>query len=242
MVAHKPLPKRKVAIFDIDGTIFRSSLLIELVKALLRSGVFRPGIADIYTPAYRRWLDRTGPYDEYIGAVVKAFELNLKGVEERRLMAVAEEVISVHQERVYRYTRQLTQDLKSKGYFLLAISNSPKNILDPFCERWGFDKVYGRIYETDGRGVYTGGTAHLELISDKAKVLERAVEREALTLTGSVGVGDTEADIPFLELVQRPVCFNPNQKLHAVAKRRDWKVVVERKDMTYCVWPPGCRA
>jgi len=33
-----PIKKRKVAIFDIDGTIFRSSLLVELLEALIAEG------------------------------------------------------------------------------------------------------------------------------------------------------------------------------------------------------------
>lgn len=33
--------KRKVAVFDIDGTIFRSSLLIELVEVMVQHGLFQ---------------------------------------------------------------------------------------------------------------------------------------------------------------------------------------------------------
>jgi len=36
-----------------------------------------------------------------------------------------------------------------------------------------------------------------------AKVLLRAVEKEGLTLAGSVGVGDTESDIAFLKMVAK---------------------------------------
>jgi phosphoserine phosphatase len=36
-----------------------------------------------------------------------------------------------------------------------------------------------------------------------------------------------------LDLVERSICFNPNQKLYDHAKRRGWEVVVERKDVTY---------
>ena len=52
-------------------------------------------------------------------------------------------------------------------------------------------------------------------------------------MQGSIGVGDTESDIPFLEMVAKPVCFNPNQKLYRYAKRMGWKTVVERKDVIY---------
>jgi phosphoserine phosphatase len=48
-------------------------------------------------------------------------------------------------------------------------------------------------------------------------------------------VGDTEGDIPLLESVSRPICFNPNQNLYSYAKRMNWEVVVERKDVIYTI-------
>jgi phosphoserine phosphatase len=75
------------------------------------------------------------------------------------------------------------------------------------------------------------------VISNKAKVLERVIAKQGLTLVGSVGVGDREADVGFLEMVKTPICFNPNAALLRVAKRRGWKVVVERKDVAYEIRP-----
>ncbi len=224
---------KKVAIFDIDGTIFRSSLLIELMEAMIREGVMPEKTREVYALARAKWLNREGSYEEYIGAVVKAFESRMKGIPEKTFLNVSRRVVAVFGKRVYRYTRDLVRTLHREKYFVLAVSNSPKVILDPFCKKWGFDKVYGRIYESDARGRLTGGTAHLDLISDKAKILMRAVEREGLTLKDSIGVGDSEADIPFLKLVDHPICFNPNKKLQLVAKKKKWKVVVERKDVVY---------
>ena len=57
--------------------------------------------------------------------------------------------------------------------------------------------------------------------------------KENLTLENSYGVGDTDGDYSFLELVENPICFNPNEKLLRHAKRNKWRVVVERKDVIY---------
>ncbi len=224
---------KKVAIFDIDGTIFRSSLLIELMEAFVREGVLPATTRNVYAKARAKWLDREGSYEDYIGGVVRAFETRIKGVPEKTFLRVAHRVVAASGKRVYRYTRDLVRELHRKGYFVLAVSNSPKIILDPFCKRWGFDKVYGRVYETDARGRLTGKTAYLDLISDKAKILKRAVAHNNLTLTDAIGVGDSEGDIPFLKIVAHPICFNPNRKLFTAAKRHGWKVVVERKDVIY---------
>lgn len=224
---------RKVAIFDIDGTIFRSSLLIEITEELVARDVFKPDVKKIYKGAYKRWAERKGSYEDYIHGVIKAFEANIKGVPYVELYDIAEYVVSYHKNRVYRYTRDLVQDLKKKEYFMLAISNSPRPTVEHFCKQLGFDKIYGRVYEAGVDGKMTGETLHLDLISDKAKILKRAVRKNDLTLRGSIGVGDTESDIRFLERVENPICFNPNLQLYKRAKRSGWKVVVERKNMIY---------
>ncbi len=196
--------KRKVAVFDIDGTLFRSSLLIELVEMLIAEKIFSASTRRIYASAYRKWLDRKGDYEKYILAVIRAFEKNLKGVRERELVRVAKRVVAFHENRVYRYTRDLIKDLRKKGYYVLAITHSPKYVAGDFGKRVGFHKVYGRLLELDKSGRFTGRTVHEDLIWDKAKILRRAVEKENLTLRGSVGVGDTESDVSFLGLVETP--------------------------------------
>ncbi|MEI7777142.1 MAG: HAD-IB family phosphatase [bacterium] len=224
---------KKVAIFDIDGTIFRSSLLIEIVSEFIKEGIFSDSVKDIYADAYDAWLNRKDSYEKYIMAVVSAFEQNIRGISHKDFVRISKKIISSQQNHVYRYTRDLIKELKKKNYYILAISYSPKEILDEFCKGLGFSKVYGRMYETDKKGKFTGGTLYFDLISDKAKILRRAVEKENLTLVGSIGVGDSESDIAFLKLVERPICFNPNNKLYKYAKSHQWEMVVERKDVIY---------
>lgn len=225
--------KRRVAIFDVDGTIFRSSLLIEVVNRLIEKDVFPASARRVYGHEEERWLNREGDYEEYINAVVKAFVRHLKGVHYSALADAAEEVVEEQWKRVYRYTRDLIKDLKKRGYFLLAVSHSPKTVLDKFCPRLGFNKTYGVIYEIGPQDCFTGNITEEHLILNKAAIVRRAAEKENLTLAHSIGVGDTETDIPFLEMVARPICFNPNAKLFRYAKRMKWNVVVERKDVIY---------
>lgn len=231
--AHHKQAQYKVAIFDIDGTIFRSSLLIELTEKLIIAGIFPAKVRKIYINAYKNWRDRNDSYEKYIGAVIRAFEQNIRGKSHKEVSRIAKGVIENQQKRTYRYTRDLVRDLKRKKYYLLAISNSPREIVEPFCKRLGFDKIYGRVYEVGKNGKFTGKVLYVDLISDKAKILRRAVAKENLTLNNSVGIGDTESDIPFLKIVETPICFNPNRKLYNYAQRKGWKTVVERKDVIY---------
>ncbi|NBV76822.1 hypothetical protein EBR66_01520 [bacterium] len=225
--------KKKVAVFDVDGTIFRSSLFVELTERLIDKGVFPQYARGVYERAHKRWIEREGDYEAYIGGVVEAFRTHIQGVYYGIFADTAKEVVNAHWKRTYRFTRDLIQDLKMKDYFLLAVSHSPKTILDQFCPRLGFDKVYGVMYELGAQDRFTGEIMDEHLIFNKASIVKRALEKENLTLTRSIGVGDTEGDISFLELMAKPICFNPNQKLYRYARRMDWNVVVERKDVIY---------
>jgi HAD superfamily hydrolase (TIGR01490 family) len=223
----------KVAVFDVDGTIFRSSLLIQVVDQLIRDGVFPEDSQRVYAREFEHWENREGSYQDYIDAVVRAFRQNLRGVHYGELADAAEKVVASQWKRTYRYTRELLHELKDKGYFLLAVSHSPKTVLDKFCPRLGFDKSYGIVYELGPTDKFTGAVVDEHLIYNKANILKRAMEKENLKLAYSIGVGDTETDIPILEMVAKPICFNPNQNLYKHAKRAGWQIVVERKDMIY---------
>src|SRR3989344_493526 len=225
--------QKKVAIFDVDGTIFSSSLLIELVNVLVDRKVFPEDAHLQYEKEYLAWLDRRGSYGDYILAVVDVFIKYIKGVKEEDLASAAKLVTTQQGKRTYRYTRGLISKLKEEGYYLLAISHSPKLVLEEFTKTHGFDKAYGLIYEIDKERKFTGRILDEELIFNKAKVLARALEKEGLTLDGSVGVGDTESDITFLSVVEKPICFNPNSALYEHGKKQGWKIVLERKDVIY---------
>ncbi len=222
-----------VAVFDIDGTIFRSSLLIELVEALVEKEIFPIEALQAYTHVKEEWLNRNGEYEAYIKKVVEVFRKYVKGQPYGEVADVAGEIIELKKNRVYRYTRDLVKELKGKGCYLLGISHSPKFIVDGLGYEMGFDKTYGTFYETGASSRFTGEVEDEHLIMNKSAILKRAIEKEHLSLTGSYGVGDTESDISMLDLVETAIAFNPNRELYRHAKKKGWKVIVERKDVIY---------
>jgi HAD superfamily hydrolase (TIGR01490 family) len=227
------MQSRPIAVFDIDGTLFRSSLFHELVERLVDRGLLPKEAREAYQDAQTNWLNRQGTYEEYTRRMVEAFRAHLKGVPFEEVSYIAGEIVDEKKHRLYRYTRDLVHDLKAKGYFLLAISWSPRFIVEAFGHELGFDKVYGFFYEIGPSGNFTGEVEDFDLITNKAAVLERAAKKAGLSLDGSIVVGDTESDIPMLELAEIPIAFNPNHALYDHAQKRGWRTVVERKDVIY---------
>jgi HAD superfamily hydrolase (TIGR01490 family) len=226
--------QQKVAFFDIDGTLFRSSLLIELVDTLILGGFFPSEAKEEYSERYDAWRNREGSYEDYIEAVINTYRTHIKGVFYGDLADLGRQVVAVKRRQVYRYTRDLIKKLKQEGYYLVAISQSPKTVLDDFCTQYGFDKVYGRVYELGPQDRFTGVMIDEHLIKNKASIVKRVFDNNPqLTKEGSIAVGDTEGDIPLLSSVENPICFNPNHSLYQQAKRMKWEIVVERKDVIY---------
>ena len=107
----------KIAFFDIDGTLFRSSLLIALVEQLIKDEIFTPEIKDSYYQSYVAWQNREGSYEDYISDVISAFRQSIKGVHYGAFADVGKRVVSVEKKRVYKYTRDFIHQLKSKNYY-----------------------------------------------------------------------------------------------------------------------------
>ena len=211
---------QKVAFFDVDGTVFRSSLLIELVNSLILEGVFPKEAEEDFIDARERWHNREGEYKAYIDAVVTTFEKYIKGVHYGELADIGRQVVVRKRHQVYRYTRDLITNLKADNYYLVAISHSPKTVVDNFCLQYGFDKIYGRLYEIGPQDRFTGVTTNEHLISNKANIAKRVFEHNPnLTPKESLAVGDTDNDISLLETVDFPICFNPNEVLYNYALR-----------------------
>lgn len=224
--------EKKVGIFDIDGTIFRSSLLVELINTLVRRGIFPLKAKKEMEDEYLAWMNRQGTYENYIRKVNEVHRKYLDGCKKSAVDKVIGEVIKWQRDRVYVFTRDLIQALKP-DFYLLAISGSPQDIVKKFADNIGFNRAYGRIYEVRNNQTYTGRILNEDFISNKKEVVDAFLRETGFSLKGSIGVGDTQSDVSFLQMVDWPIAFNPNRELAKIAKKKKWQIVVERKDVIY---------
>jgi len=225
--------KKKLAIFDIDGTIFRSSLIIEFVKGLIEYGVFPARAENEIKKEFDAWLKRKGPYDNYVGKVVDVYDKYIPGVSKKRADIVVRSMLKKEREKVYRFTRDLVEDLRARGFYLVTISGSPVYAVTKFAEFMGFHVALGKVQEIKN-GKFT---KNILMLTHKKKdgLLFRFLNEHHIVpdWKGSVAVGDSEGDIEMLELVGHPIAFNPSSGLARHAKKRGWRIVVERKDVIY---------
>jgi len=224
---------QKFAVFDIDGTLIRWQLYHALTEELARQGYVDKAEFQKVRAARMDWKKRSGTdsYVEYEKLMVDIFESALKLISPAVLVGACHNVMEEYQDQVYTYTRDLICELKTKKYLIFAISSSQIEIVKMMAEYYGFDDFGGTVYKTSDNH-YTGEKEALRYQS-KADFLDDLVKKHGAVWQNSIGVGDSESDIAMLSKVEKAIAFNPTRKLFDEAKRKNWKVVVERKNMVY---------
>jgi len=228
---------RPFAVFDIDGTIIRWQLYHALADDLAKAGHLDPKEFDKVRIARMAWKKRLREtsFNDYETTLVQLIDRAITNIRAEDLQAACRRVLLEYKDQVYIYTRDLIQDLKVKNYLLFAISASQAEIVELLASYYGFDDYGGSLYEVKN-GYFTGRKD--VLMSDRKPVyIKELVAKHGADWAGSVGVGDSESDIPMLSIIEQPIAFNPTRNLYEYAVKHAWPVVVERKNMIYKLEP-----
>ncbi len=225
--------KNKIAILDIDGTIFRKNLHFELINELTWMKVFPREARSELSTIYTSWLEHEGTYEDYRKALVKLYSEHIRGCSEKDVLKASKLLVPFHAKRTYIFAERLIKKLRAENYHMLVISGSPVEVVEEYNRQYlRFDGAFGSVYAVDENGLYTG-EASFEPSRNKGSLVEQYLYEHKLSLADSYGIGDTESDGSFLRMVEHPIAFNPNQNLKAVALELGWKIVVEKKDVVY---------
>jgi HAD superfamily hydrolase (TIGR01490 family) len=223
---------RPFAVFDIDGTLIRWQLYHAIADALAKRGYANAESYQAVRDARMLWKRRetAESFKTYERHLVGFYNQLLENLSVAHFTEAADAVFDEYKDQVYVYTRDLIANLKAGGYVLLALSGSQLEIVERVANYYGFDDYIGTTYERSGK--YFTGTAIAHL-GKKELVLDQLVKRHKLSQKASIGVGDSQGDIGMLEYIEQPIAFNPERKLFEQARKKGWKIVVERKNMVY---------
>ena len=206
--------KNIAAFFDIDGTIFRNSLMIEHFKKLNKYEVIDPSIW--YTrvkKVYEEWEKRFGDFELYLETLAQVYIEELKGVNKTYIEFIASQVINLIGDMVYKYSRDQIEWHKSQGHKVFFISGSPDFLVAKMAEKYGITEYKGTIYKVDEENKFTGEIVRMWDSESKQRVLNELIAKYNVDLENSYAYGDTTGDISMLRMVGNPIAINPNKPL-----------------------------
>lgn len=223
---------RKFAAFDIDGTLFRSGLYREVFYELYKMGVLPNDLTEQTTEKHREWRNRIhgNAFEEFEKIMTNGMDSYLPKLRISDYDDAVKRVLDKKAENIYIYTHKLLKKLQSEGYFTIAISGSQEELVEPFASQNGFDAWVGQKWERGGE-YFTGNVVKTH--TGKDKIIQALVDKFDLTYEGSYGVGDSNGDSGMLSVVEYPIAFNPTKELLDKALDNGWKIVVERKNISY---------
>jgi phosphoserine phosphatase len=227
--------KKQYAVFDIDGVVTRTSLLLLTVRELIARGKLDVGPGREIELMLHDFSQRVSgqDYGDYMSKVVdRLFASMPNGLRVDEYDEVIDAVVKSALQNTYVYTRELIATLKRNNFFLIAISGAELRPVSTLSRALGFDAWVGEAtFQTDDKGKLNGQV--LTLKQTKAQILQTIIQKFGLETKGSTAVGDTTGDIDVLAMVESPIVFNPNQDLFKTARDKGWMIIIERKDMVY---------
>lgn len=227
------------AFFDIDGTLYRDSLMIEHFKKLLKYEVLDPVLWYGHVEkTYKKWQKRRGNYEDYMEELADIYVNAIKNLNKDETAFITKQVIDLKGDAVYQFTRERIKYHHKMGHHVFFISGSPDYLVEAMAEKYQATECRGTTYLVDQQGNFTGKVIRMWDAQSKAEAIAEFTSKYNLSLKDSYAYGDTNGDYSMLTSVGHGYAINPTKELLNRLKSVDTvKIIVERKDVIYNLNP-----
>lgn len=229
---------RIAAFFDIDGTLYRDSLMVEHFKKLIKYDIIDQKAWFVHArDTFMNWDKRQGNYDDYLLDVCDLYVKSLTGLNKTCIDFTSDQVIRLKSDRVYKYTRSRIKWHLDNGHIVIFISGSPSFLVERMAKKYNATDFAGSeyVFEND---TFNGKVIPMWDSVSKNSAINGFVDKYDIDLSKSYAYGDTNGDINMLRRVGNPIAINPTKELitHIGTDpliSKTTKIIVERKDIVY---------
>jgi HAD superfamily hydrolase (TIGR01490 family) len=234
--------KKIAAFFDIDGTLYRDSLMVEHFKKLIKYDIIdQKNWYSNVRDTFMDWDKRQGNYDDYLDEVSSLYVHSIKGLDRTCIDFTSDQVIRLKADRVYKYTRHRIKWHIEQGHIVIFISGSPDFLVSKMASKYNVTDYCGSMYKFQD-DIFTGDVMPMWDSSSKNKAIDAFTKKYDIDLTNSYAYGDTNGDINMLRKVGNPIAINPTKELlKSILSDKNIcskvQIMVERKDIVYSLRP-----
>jgi alcohol-forming fatty acyl-CoA reductase len=210
------------AIFDVDGTIVGSNVVS--YYAWLKMRELPPVVRPLWVAAFLPKIPYYWALDKVSRAHFnRAFYKNYAGWKPIRAKHLGQESFpGFTLSRIYPDALACLRKHKQMGHRVVLLSGALDFLLDPLKDL-ADDVLCASLQEENGS--YTGELSGAPVAGEaRARMLASYARRRGVDLRRSYAYADSISDLPMLEAVGNPVAVNPDRRLAAAAKSREWKI------------------
>jgi HAD superfamily phosphoserine phosphatase-like hydrolase len=216
-------PKKRLAVFDFDGTLSKGYSAIEFMNYLVgkksypqKNHAEQMDLMDQHRQgklSYADWCLKWG----------ETWAAGLKGQNFNDISEHAQTFFQGFKKNIYPESYGIVRLLKDDDYHVACLSLGAIEIIALAAENLGMDEAYGTATSVDD-GIYTGKIlTNLHSPGGKEAMMKKLLAD--YLPDRSIGMGDSDSDIEFMGLARIPVAANPSEKLRQYAKRKNWTVL-----------------
>jgi len=208
--------EKKLACYDIDGTLSKGMLDIPLVISEYQRGLVDTLTCARLTGLMLEYKIGKIDYETASDRLLRIHASGLIGQSENEVTNHAERFIQKNNKKLFREFGKIAIELLKDSHNQIIVTAAPRYIAEAVKNHFGIDDIISTQYEVQN-GIYTGEiTTSLSDRDSKLKSLEsRGI---------NMAFGDSESDIEMLRGAEHPFCISPNKGLTKVAKEEGWYI------------------
>ena len=213
--------KSYFAFFDLDRTLISKTSGTVLVREAFRKDLL--SLRDISKALMLSFEYKTGLYEPL--NIINRMTAWVKGLPEKVMAELASEVCErVLLPSVFKSGKDEIRYHQKRNAGTVILSSSLTSVCLSVRDYLGIDDVICSDLEVSD-GVYTGrSNGPLCFGAEKANQLRIFCEMNDCAPEKSWYYGDSESDIPVMEVVGHPNCINPDRRLRKMAAKKGWNV------------------
>jgi len=212
------MKKNKLALFDLDDTLFDGDTEAEWVKYMDRIGLIKDldfySKMDIFEKNYREGRLDVDEYSEFL----------LSPIIGKSLKELEDHIEDFTSDIVTRFSDELSQELldKHQNDIKVLTSGSLSFLVHKIGAKLGIENCFGTDPEYF-EGQFTGRVdGRPNFSEEKVRRINKWMDPNKFDQIFSYS--DSIHDLPLLEFADFPMAISPDKELRRVAKEREWLI------------------
>lgn len=213
----------RLAVLDLDGTLYAGTLGIDLLNELARQKLFQPKAFEKALQTLEAYVQGALGREALTAHLYTLYGEGIVGLTQEQVVRAAAVAWEQNKHRVFPFVGELLSTLSKRGYTTVLMTGSPTEIVSQFARTYAFDHVFAAGFELEA-GRYTGQLQFSPAeAGQKRNMLQRLSKVLEADMNASLVLGDSENDFAMFDLVGVPIAMNVQGPLSLQFQSKGWK-------------------